>query len=140
MDKNVWLTLTGRQRNPEDGESVTELTADALYYERDGGLYILYEETAEDGSKTKNRIKLKDLLLEVTKKGAVDACMIFETGKEHTIEYATPFGILRMGILTHSVEVDQSDDRLTVAADYTLTGDGREISQCKIFIKIQNKV
>lgn len=140
MKKDVQLTLTGRQQTPEAEETVTELSVPAEYYERDGVSYILYEETDGDGSMIKNRIKLKNFLLEVTKKGGVNSCMIFESGKEHRTEYATPFGVLPMSIRTHSLETDRSDEHLTIAADYSLMGDGREISRCRISLKIQNKV
>ena len=140
MNRNVVLTLTGCQRDPEGGETVTKLSAAAEYFERNGALYILYEESTEDGDTVKSRIKLKDLLLEVTRKGAMNACMIFEIGREHTTEYATPFGSLQMGILTHSVETDQSDNELTIVADYSLTTGGVEISRCKISIKIHSRI
>ena len=140
MDRNVELTLTGCQRDPEGGETVTELSAAAEYFERNDALYILYEESTEDGGMFKSRIKLKDLLVEVTRKGAVNNRMIFETGREHMTEYTTPFGSLQMGILTHSVETDQSDDDLTIKADYSLTAGGAEISRCNISIKIHSRV
>lgn len=140
MDRNVTLTLTGCQQDPDDGETVTKLSAAAECFERNGALYILYEESTEDGGTVKSRIKLKNLLLEVTRKGAMNTCMIFEAGKEHMTEYATPFGNLQMGIRTHSVKTDQSDNELTITADYSLTTGGAEISRCKISIKIHNRV
>ena len=140
MGRNVALTLTGCQRDPEGYETVTKLSAAAECFERNGALYILYEESMEDGGTVKSRIRLKDLLLEVTRKGAINTCMIFETGKEHMTEYATPFGNLQMGIRTHSIKLDQSDRELIIAADYSLTTGGIEISRCNISIKIHNRV
>ena len=140
MDRNVELTLTGCQRDPEGNETVTKLSAAAECFERNGILYILYEESTEDGGTVKSRIKLKDLLLEVTRKGGVNTCMIFETGREHMTEYTTPFGSLQMGIFTHSIETDQSDNELTIAADYSLTTGKAEISRSSISIKIHNRV
>lgn len=140
MNRNVQLTLTGQQRTEGNDETTTGLSAAAEYYERNGSCYILYEETTEDGGEVKTRIKLKNERLEVTKKGAVNTCMIFEPKTEQKARYATPFGILQMDIYTHSVESIQSDNQLTVTADYALTENGREISQCKISIKIQDRV
>lgn len=140
MDRNVVLTLIGCQRGPEGGETVTKLSAAAECFEKNGALYILYEESAEDGSVVKTRIKLKGHILEVTRKGTMNTCMIFENGKEHMTEYTTPFGILQMGILTHSVETNRSDNELAIEADYSLTTGGAEISRCVISIKIHNQV
>lgn len=140
MNRNVQLTLTGRQQDLEGGETVTELSAEAEYFEQNGASYILYEEHTENGGAIKNRIKLKDLLLEVTRRGAVNTRMVFEAGKEHMTEYATPLGTLHMGVLTHSVAAEPSKDELTITADYSLMSCGEEISRCRISIKIQDKL
>lgn len=139
MDRQVQLILTGRQRDPEGSETVTELSAEAECYERNGSLYILYRERAEDGSLTKNMIKQKGHILELTKKGSVNTCMTFEPGREHMTDYATPFGLLRLGILTDSVESRMEGNNMEITADYTLTESGRMISKCNISIKIQSK-
>ena len=136
MDKQVQLVLTGRQHAPEGGETVTELSVDAECYERNGSLYILYQERAEDGALTKNMIKWKGHILELTKKGSINTCMTFEPGQEHATDYATPFGLLRLGILTNSVDERLKGDSMEITADYALTESGRMISQCNISIKI----
>lgn len=136
MDRQVQLVLTGRQRDPEGGETVTELSVDAECYERNGSLYILYQERSEDGALTKNMIKCKSHILELTKKGSVNTCMTFEPGREHMTDYATPYGLLRLGILTDSVDARLEGDDMEITADYTLTESGRMISQCNISIKI----
>ena len=138
MNNQVRLTLIGRQRDPSGIETVTELSADAEFYERNGSLYILYEEKSEDGSLTKNVIKHKNNLLELTKKGAVNTCMIFEPGREYITDYLTPFGLLRLGILTDSLKSQRQKDYLEITADYTLTEQERIISYCNIFINIHN--
>lgn len=140
MDRNVVLTLIGCQRDPEGGENVTKLSAAAECFEKNGALYILYEESTEDGGVVKTRIKLKDCILEVTRKGTVNTCMIFENGKEHMMEYTTPLGILQMGVLAHSVETDRSDNEMAIEADYSLISGGTVISRCNISIKIHNRV
>lgn len=138
MGNQVQLTLIGRQRDPSGNETVTELSANAEFYERNGSLYIFYEEKAENGSLTKNVIKHKNHLLELTKKGVVNTCMVFEPGREYMTDYATPFGLLRLGILTDSVKSQRQKDHLEITADYTLTEQEQIIFYCKIFIKIQN--
>ena len=140
MDRNVQLTLTGIQQDPEGGETVTELSTEAEYFEQNSAVYILYEEHTEDGGLIKSRIKLKNLLLEVARKGAMNTYMAFEAGREHMTEYTTPSGTIHMGILTHSVTAEPSKDELTITADYSLTASGEEISRCKISIKIHDRI
>ena len=45
MARKAELSLTGRQRDQDGEESVTESRMTADYYEKDGSSYILYEET-----------------------------------------------------------------------------------------------
>lgn len=139
MDNQVWLTLTGRQWDEEKNETVTEQSTFGTFYDRNGSLYILYDERTEDGEIVKNTIKLKGTLLELTKKGAVNTCMVFEPGREHMMDYATPFGSLRLGVLTDSVELQESGEQTEIVACYMLTESGRVISHCEISIKILNK-
>ncbi len=146
MGTTVILTLTGHQRDSEGEETITRTSAAAEYYEKNGALYLLYDENPESGEITAKiqqdngtasgsirggnaaakirkgsesmaemqpgsntvihtRIKYRDHLLEVTRHGAVNTRMVFECGREHMTDYATPFGCLRLGILTHSLEV-----------------------------------
>lgn len=166
MGTTVILTLTGHQRDSEGEETITKTSAAAEYYEKNGTLYLLYDENPESGEITAkiqqdrgtisesqhnrettsessrdsetasksnqgsnaaakirkgsesmaklqpgsntvihNRIKYRGNLLEVTRHGAVNTRMVFECGREHMTDYATPFGCLRLGILTHSLKV-----------------------------------
>lgn len=139
MDKQVLITLTGRQWDEEKNETATEQSALGTLYERNGSLYILYDENTEEGGTVKNTIKLKGTLLELTKKGAVNTCMVFEPGREHMTDYATPFGSLRLGVLTDFVEMRESDEQMEIIASYMLTESGRIISHCEISIKILNR-
>lgn len=140
MKKKVRLTLTGRQRDETGQENVTELSAEAEYYERNGSRYILYEENEADTGCAQSILKLKDGLLELTRKGSVNTHMVFEEGREHMTDYNTPFGALQLGIVTSGVCSKQSEDCLEIHIDYDLTDRGHILSHCNIFIKIQDLV
>ena len=132
--------MTGRQRDETGQENVTELSADAEYYERNGSRYILYEENEADTGHTQSIIKLKDGLLELTKKGFLNTHMVFEEGREHITDYNTPFGVLQLGIVTSGMCSKQSGDCLEIYIDYDLTDRGHILSHCNISIKIQDLV
>lgn len=137
MEKRVFLTLIGRQRTPEGDKTVTELSAEAQCSGRNGALYLLYEEKTQDGGLVRNRIKYRKPLLELTKKGAVNTHMIFEPGREHMTDYATPLGLLRFGVRTTAVEADCQTDQARISARYTLTDQGEPVSHCEIDILVQ---
>ncbi len=135
MDRQVLLTLTGRQLGPDGAETVTELTAEAEYYERNGSCYILYQET-EDGLATRNILKQRGNRIELTKKGSVNTCMVFEPGREHATDYFTPYGPLRLNICTRSVDTRRGPGFLEMTADYSLEENGNLLSHYTISIKI----
>ena len=131
MKKNIHLTLTGKQRDDAGEELVTEVQTAAEMYEQNGSLYILYEEIPEDGGPvSKNTIKLKNQVLELTKRGALATRMVFKPGTEHMTDYATPYGCLKLGVFTEKVTASPHPEGLTIRAEYTLTSDGSLLSRC----------
>ena len=140
MKKKVRLTLIGRQSDEAGQENVTELSADAEYYERNGSHYILYEENGPETGCIQSVIKLKGGLLELIRKGSVNTRMIFEKGREHVTDYITPLGTLQLGIATSLVYSKQSEGCLEIHTEYDLTDRGHILFHCNISIKIQDLV
>ena len=131
MAEIVQLTLTGRQRTAEGEETVTRTSLQAEYYEREDGFYLLYQEPLdENGSIARSCIRLKDSLLEITKKGAVQTRMVFEEGREYLTNYATSYGCLRMGIRTERLECRRQDSTWRLRTEYSLTSQGEPFSFC----------
>ena len=135
MTRKGQLTVTGTQRDEAGEESSTCVSAEAEYYIRDGSHYILYAEDSPEGT-VKSLIKLRDGILELTRKGAVGARMVFEPGREYITLYSTPYGSIPLGILTDTLESDFQENMLRLRADYTLTSEGMPVSKCKLLIKM----
>ncbi len=132
------LTITSCQSGEDGKTAVTETKAEAVYYEKNGSHYILYEESMEDtGASVKSTLKLKGGLLELTRKGAVTTRMVFETGKEYLTDYITPYGCMKMGIRTRKVNAAFGERQILIRAEYSLTSDGQQICDCAITIKLQ---
>ncbi len=133
----VQLILTGRQTDEFGAESVTETKAEAEYYEKNGTLYIFYDETPE-GTKAvvKNTIKFKNNVLEMTKKGIWNTRMVFDCSGDFQADYQTPFGNLQMDIHTTQVNCVFVDDLPRITAKYTLSAEGHIISYSTVTIKI----
>ena len=138
MTKDVRITVKGVQRDDTGETGSTETVVSGEYYFRNGSHYILYEETAEDsGERVKNSLKLKGNLLELNRKGAVNSRMVFETGKRHVLDYATPFGLLRMETVTSRILCTEKEECLRIRAEYELWADGRKVSSCRLTVKIE---
>ena len=138
MIKDVRVTVKGVQRDDTTEISRTEIAVPGEYYFKNGSHYIFYEETAEDsGELIKNSLKLKGNVLELNRKGAVNSRMIFETGKRHVTDYATPFGMLRMETVTSRILFAEEGARRRIRAEYELWADGVKMSACRLTIKIE---
>lgn len=138
MTKDVRITVKGVQRDDAGETGSTETVVSGEYYFRNGSHYILYEETAEDsGERVKSSLKLKGNLLELNRKGAVNSRMVFETGKRHVLDYATPFGLLRMETVTSRILCTEKEECLRIRAEYELWADGRKVSSCRLTVKIE---
>lgn len=139
MENEVRITIQGIQRDGEGNESVTESALNGQYYRRNGSRYLFYEEKPEgESGAVKHIIKLKNDLLELTKKGAVNTKMVFEQGKTHLSLYATPCGLLELGVQTHHVSSREQKNVLEIYAEYDLISSDVILSQCKIVIRAEN--
>lgn len=140
MAETVKLSLTGIQRDEAGGENITRTCAEAEYYERNGSVYLLYEEMPqESGSAVKNTLKLKGSVLELTRRGPVNTHMIFEAGTEHPSDYTTPYGRLQIGVRTHSLEVSSLHGLTVIRAAYSLTADDLPFSECTLEIALERR-
>ena len=141
MTRNVLVTVKGVQRDGTGESCSTEITASGEYYFRNGSHYIFYEETSEDsGESVKNSLKLKENLLELNRKGAVNSRMVFEAGKCHVTDYATPFGMLRMETATSRILCMKEEDRIRIKVEYELWADGAQVSSCRLTIAIEPSI
>lgn len=138
MVRNVRITVKGVQRDDAGETGGTETVASGEYYFRNGSHYIFYEETAEDSAGLiKNSLKLKGNLLELNRKGAMNSRMVFETGKRHVLDYATPFGLLRMETVTFRIHCMEKEDHLRIRVEYELWADDVKVSSCRLTVKIE---
>jgi len=135
MNKEVLVSVKGLQfiENDEEEAEAIELVTVGNYHCRDGNKYIKYEESFEgvDGVAT-NLLKIKDDVLEVRKKGAVDVHMVFEKGKKNISYYTTPYGTLLMGIATTNLQIKEAQDSLELQVDYVLEVNDEFLADCTL--------
>lgn len=141
MEKDVLLSLKGLQfAVDEEGAQALETITAAEYFERNGSRYVVYDEVTEGFSDTtKNIIKFKDSLVEVTKKGLMNVHMVFEENKKNMTNYGTPFGNILIGIDTGKVSIAQEPDKIRINVDYVLEANYEYLADCKIEIDIKNR-
>jgi uncharacterized beta-barrel protein YwiB (DUF1934 family) len=140
MTKDVLLSMKGMQFDITDesgnAEDVSVVTS-AQYYNRGGKHFLLFDEVQEGtDDKLKNIIKFDDRLLEVTKRGTVNAHMVFDTGNKNLTDYNTPYGNILIGIETRKIRVDEQENRISVQVDYGLDVNYEHLSECSIHMDI----
>lgn len=139
MTKEVLVSVEGIQFDVEGNEPIV-LVAPGNYYLKNEKHYILYEELDEDGTKTKNTIKIGKDMVDIMRKGPASSHMVFEKGKEHLTYYDTPYGSMLMGIDTSKVAFQEvNDGKMELEVDYALSIDGKHMSDCNIKITITGK-
>lgn len=139
MTKNVLVRVKGVQQDDAGEMCCTETAVPGEYYFRKGSHYIFYEETAEDsGESIKNSLKLKEHKLELTRKGAINSLMVFETGKCHITDYITPFGRLQLETVTSRILLLEEKECIRIKAEYELRANEARLSKCKLSIILKS--
>lgn len=140
MTKEVIIAIRGLQNGPEtDGEPIEMIVAGEYFY-KNNKHYILYEEVMEGESQvTKNRIKISNGQMELTKSGVVNVHMVFEENVKNITQYYTPYGALSMGIDGKKVEINEAEHEIDVAVEYGMEMNGEFVADCNISINVKSK-
>ncbi len=140
MDKEVFVRLKGLQINDVENTGMVEMVALGEYYEKNNKRYIIYDEVV-DGmeGKIKNIIKLSPTCMEVTKKGLTNTHMVFEENKKNLTMYSTPFGTFSLGIMATDINIDESEDSMSVEVNYKLDMNYEHLADCTISLGVQSK-
>jgi uncharacterized beta-barrel protein YwiB (DUF1934 family) len=137
MTKEVTITIDGIPT--EDEEGAVSITAPGVYHYRNGKHFIHYEDKGENGEEAvKNTIKIASDKIEITKKGVNTTQMLFETEGITENCYHTPYGSLLLQIKTTKMQVEEGPDDLRIKLQYTLSSEGRHISDHSITIKVSS--
>lgn len=140
MTKEVIVTICSLQNGPQtDGEPI-EVRVAGEYFYKNNKHYILYEEMMEgETSPVKNRIKISNGQMELTKSGVVNVHMVFEENVKNMTHYHTPYGTLMMGIDAKKVEIKESEDEIYISVLYGLEMNEEFVADCNISIHVKSK-
>ena len=140
MTREVNVTISGLQWDEDREQDNIESVAVGVYFKKNDSHYILYEDRDEESRQTsKNRIKYKDNLLELTRQGLVNTHMVFEENKVHMTDYVTPYGHFHLGIRTENVKLEEQEDSIRISAEYKIEIGEEPISTNQINIVIQSR-
>lgn len=105
--ENAMITIITRQVNFQTGEEDTVTLATEAHVEQRGtGMVINYTESelsGQEGSHT--QLIVEEDKLSMTREGTGSVEMIFEPGRHYSFSYPTPYGEIKMEMLTNKVEI-----------------------------------
>lgn len=104
--KDITLKITGKQYSEEQGEDQMEFVTEGKLYERNGALYLIYEESEFSGMPgCKTSLKMTPESIRMKRIGGTSFGMdfVFEKGKRFQSSYKTPYGIFDMEVLTNKI-------------------------------------
>ncbi len=102
MEKNVIISIQGKQSYPQCPPEVIELVTEGKLEDRgDGGVTLSYQESEVTGLEgTLTTIRVEPRRVTLVRAGSVNSQMVFEEGRRHQFLYQTPYGALSVGIHT----------------------------------------
>lgn len=123
----VILRINACQRGHDGQEDVVELTTEAKHYNKNGVVYLVYEETELSGvAGCVTALKVDSDVVKLRRYGGKAHEMHFEKGKKFSGLYETPVGGIEMEILTgeikNELEKDGREGRLVIDYDISLKG------------------
>lgn len=137
MTKNVKIFVEGISEADGNGEPIKTCTEGA-FYEKDCFSYIAYDDSPDGEAIVKTLVKFSESYLEITRKGAYNARLIFEEGKEHLSDYNTPFGTFKILTDTRKLSIKKQDNLIEISALYFEEMNGEKLGRCKLKMKIES--
>lgn len=141
MKEDILISVKGLHTMEHDGEKEEiEVISAGKYYYRNGKHYVFYDEQPQDGGELiRNRLVMEKDFLELQKKGAMSAKMVFERDSRSESWYNTPFGSLLAGITVTDMQMHEEENLIDVSVGYDLEVNYEHVAGCQIEIKVMAK-
>ena len=105
--KEIMVKIKSKQMSEENGEDIMEFVTEARMYERNGAVYLLYDETELSGIPgCRTRLRLRGDELQMKRFGenaGIGNEIKFEKGKRYNGIFDTPFGPIELEVLTNDL-------------------------------------
>lgn len=121
MNKEVIISIQGKQSFDNAGEETVELVTSGTYSGTENGYTLSYREselTGLEGTTTTFQIERGRVTL--LRMGPVNSQMIFEEGKKHFSLYETVYGAMTIGVSASKVKAELSDLGGDIEIDYAI--------------------
>ena len=137
--KKVYISIKGLPVFAASDDEAFELMTDGEYSQADGKSTFSYVEsslTGQDGLLTTFDVENDRVILR--RGDGMSGDMIFSENQKHHFLYDTPFGSVMLGIDTHSITNNMSDDGGNLEIRYDIEVDNVSVSQNLFKINIRS--
>ena len=136
MTRDVLIRISGLQTLNGESSDVEVITSGDYFY-KNGKHYLVYEEVMEgfEGN-VRNTVKITPDMLDIRKRGIIGTHMVLELDKKSQTRYATPLGDMVVELNTTRIRLEEEEDSLKVAVDYSLGINYQHVSDCSITMDI----
>ena len=128
MKDNAMISLKTLQNiDGSDEVNEIELQTKGKFAEKNGKFYIIYEESELTGFEdTTTTIKVSKDAVSMTRSGKYNSKMVFRKGEKCLCSYATPYGVIPVGVNPVLLESNFGEEGGKVNIEYILDIDNRE--------------
>ncbi|WP_110953652.1 DUF1934 domain-containing protein [Anaerosinus massiliensis] len=133
----VLVTVIGVQKDEAGEENRIELISVGKHYCKNGVHYILYEDSEISGMEgTTTLLKVADDSVSLIRKGKIMQEQYFALDKKSLSTYTTPYGRLKLSVLTKKLDIQYGVISGNIEIDYELSIDGKWQSDNQLQIKV----
>ena len=140
MNKDVLISIQNVQNiDGHDCDGPELITQGTYEYAPDGARfsYMESELTGLGGTRTDFHIRPEEVIL--SRRGTVNAQMVFRRGEKQKFRYQTDFGALSMGVNTHRLECDMDEHGGDMEIEYDLHFNQSFLSRNRFIINVREK-
>lgn len=130
------IIIKTKQYDADGNMDTIELKAYGKIIEKNGSIYIKYNQKEED-MEVKNTIKISEDCIKVIKTGSVNSTMTFTKGNKHTNKYATPQGMFLIDTKVNDFKISNGEKKLEVHLDYMIEIQEMFTGRNKMIIKVE---
>ena len=130
------IIIKTKQYDADGNMDTIELKAYCQIIEKNGSIYIKYNQKEED-MEVKNTIKISEDCIKVIKTGSVNSTMTFTKGNKHTNKYATPQGMFLIDTKVNDFKISNGEKKLEVHLDYMIEIQEMFAGRNKMIIKVE---
>jgi len=141
MSRDVLISIQSIQNLDGHDTDGPELISLGEYdYAADGirFAYLESELTGLNGTKTVFQIRPPEEVV-LTRRGGVNAQMVFRPGEKHSFRYQTSVGALNLTVLTRALNIRMNEHGGDLAIEYDLSFEQAYLSRNKFYIKVREK-